>query len=63
MNRHDLRAGAQQIPCPDCKAQPGDPCLNLGTGRPIEQRPAHERRLWNAESLGFITDADPYDVA
>lgn len=58
-----LRDGAIQIPCPICKAQPGDPCLNIGTGRPIERRPAHEKRLWNAEALGFITDADPYDAA
>lgn len=55
MNLHDLRAAAQRLPCSDCKAQPGDPCLNLGTGRPLEARPAHERRLWDAEARGLIT--------
>lgn len=54
MNHHDLRAGALRVPCPDCPARIGDPCKNLGTGLPLERRPAHERRLWNADALGHI---------
>lgn len=50
---HDQRALAARIPCPlaRCAAPVGEPCRNLGTGKPIEGRPAHEARLWAAAAV------------
>lgn len=47
---HDLlddRAAASQVPCtmPRCNAQPGDPCINVHTGKPLAHLPAHDARL------------------
>lgn len=61
MNIHDIRAGAQLVACPDCPARPGDPCKNLQTGAPLLSRPAHERRLWNAQALGHIVLPEPVE--
>lgn len=42
------------VACPEkrCNAAVDEPCRNLATGLPLTRRPAHERRLWNAEALG-----------
>ena len=43
----DDRAVACRIPCPveRCNAQPGQPCTNLHTGKPLEHLAAHLPRL------------------
>lgn len=47
-------SGWLNVSCPEtrCNAQVDEPCRNLATGLPLRNRPAHERRLWNAEALG-----------
>lgn len=49
MNPADLRdrARALGVDCPIalCAAQPGDPCINQHTGKPLVYLPAHEARL------------------
>ena len=43
----DDRATAASVPCtePRCNAQPGDPCVNVHTGQPLEHQAAHLARL------------------
>lgn len=47
--------GWLEVTCPEarCNARSGEPCRNLATGQSLRRRPAHERRLWNAEALGL----------
>jgi hypothetical protein len=49
----DLAAYASEIACPEpgCGADEGEPCRNLGTGKPLQSRPAHERRLWDSGAV------------
>jgi hypothetical protein len=46
-------------PEPKCGAIIDEPCHNLVNGAPLNRRPAHERRLWNAEALG-LWEPSPY---
>lgn len=43
------RDQAETVACParprGCGAAPGEPCINLQTGRPLEHLPAHDARL------------------
>lgn len=55
MNLAEQRAHAATVPCPKpphgCAAPIGEPCRNLQTREPLENRPAHEARLWNADAI------------
>lgn len=56
--------GWLQVTCPEarCNAGVDEPCRNLATGQPLRARPAHERRLWNAEALGlWAAPTNTYD--
>lgn len=48
--------GWLEVNCPElaCGAVVGEVCRNLSTGGSLEHRPAHEKRLWNADALGLI---------
>lgn len=39
------RDNALTVPCPECGAMEGNPCLNVHDGEPIEKQPAHWRRI------------------
>lgn len=53
--------GWLEVNCPEhrCGATVGEQCRNINTGAPLHRRPAHEKRLWNAEALG-LWEPTPY---
>jgi hypothetical protein len=44
------REHAERVSCPDCGAQPGQPCRNLRTGEPLTRQPAHQARITTTEA-------------
>lgn len=39
------RDEAETVPCPTCRARPGNTCVNINTGRPLGRLPAHSARM------------------
>ncbi len=50
------REDAERVECPDCDAEPSQPCRNLHTGQPLARQPAHLARIRNATTP---TEATP----
>jgi len=42
---HEQRELAKTVPCADCKREPGQHCVRVGTTEPLRKFPAHPRRI------------------